>query len=161
MKHYSDEEIVGLLREVDVPEPSPLFWDHLSQRVRTAVASEPVPQSRWALNWIWLGGIAATLAVLMIAFSVTVHRSASSGGSIAVPHDAVEATNAIAPQLPPIEDDLSLAVVGEVAAQMDWADTGLSVTPEAAERAFSQLSQDEQRAAIELLEQEIKNAKTL
>src|SRR5689334_13377184 len=104
MKHYSDEEIVGLLREVDVPEPSPLFWDHLSQRVRTAVASEPVPQPRWAVNWIWLGGIIATLAVLVTAFSITLHRSAGSGGTIVAPHDAIEATNAVAPELPPIED---------------------------------------------------------
>ena len=35
----------GGVAEVEVPEPSPLFWDHLSARVRDAVAAEPA--RRW------------------------------------------------------------------------------------------------------------------
>ena len=40
------EALRGVLREVravDVPEPSPLFWDHLSARVGDAIAREPAP----------------------------------------------------------------------------------------------------------------------
>ncbi len=34
--------------EVEVcPEPSPLFWKHLSERVREAVAAEGAPQARF------------------------------------------------------------------------------------------------------------------
>jgi hypothetical protein len=29
-------------READVPEPSPLFWDHFSARVAEAIATDPV-----------------------------------------------------------------------------------------------------------------------
>ena len=38
-----DLELRGAIEaaaEVSVPEPSPLFWNHLSERVRTAVAEE-------------------------------------------------------------------------------------------------------------------------
>src|SRR5258705_10923481 len=37
------EELRGTMSaiaDVDVPEPSPLFWDHFSQRVHDAVATE-------------------------------------------------------------------------------------------------------------------------
>ncbi len=57
---------------VDVPEPSPLFWDHLSQRVRDAVAAEGTPAAQFAgrraaLPGSWrawaTAGVAATLAI--------------------------------------------------------------------------------------------------
>src|SRR6185436_8662720 len=32
--------MLAAARDVDVPEPSPLFWDHLSARVSEAVAAE-------------------------------------------------------------------------------------------------------------------------
>ena len=37
------EEVVLDVATVDVPEPSPLFWDHLSARIRDRVAHEPPP----------------------------------------------------------------------------------------------------------------------
>src|SRR5258708_2032891 len=38
---------------VDVPEPSPLFWDHLSRRVRDAVSAEAA-EARSGGSW-WAG----------------------------------------------------------------------------------------------------------
>ena len=35
----------------EVPEPSPLFWNHLSARVRDAVAVEPIPRAWWMTYW--------------------------------------------------------------------------------------------------------------
>ena len=59
---------------VDVPEPSPLFWDHFSARVHQAVEAEresPAPALAW---WwvrrplIWAPGLAAALlAVAMVS----------------------------------------------------------------------------------------------
>jgi hypothetical protein len=34
-------------RDFDVPEPSPLFWDHLSSRVHDAIAAEGAQPSGW------------------------------------------------------------------------------------------------------------------
>jgi hypothetical protein len=161
MKNYSDDELVALIREVDVPEPSPLFWDHLSQRVRTAVASEPVPQAAWRTHWVWVGGVIATLAVLVLAVTVTLNRNVREAAPAIAPDTGSGVATVVATELPPLEDDVSLAVVGELASQMDWSETGLSVTPDTAERAFTQLSLDEQRTAVELLQQEIKKSKSL
>src|SRR6185436_9900014 len=36
--------MLSAAQEVDVPEPSPLFWDHLSSRVRAAVAADGEPR---------------------------------------------------------------------------------------------------------------------
>ena len=57
-------ELASVLQEartVEMPEPSPLFWDHLTRRVRTAVAAEPLPSSGWRdlLKWPVMVPIAA------------------------------------------------------------------------------------------------------
>src|SRR5438105_8300401 len=57
---------------VDVPEPSPLFWDHFSARVHRAIEAEresPAPQFGWA--WlrrplVWAPGLAALLLAVAV-----------------------------------------------------------------------------------------------
>ena len=68
--------------QAEVPEPSPLFWDHFSARVRDAVAAEGAPR-RAALfgwsgvsGWSWsgvlmplsVGGVAAVLVAAALMF---------------------------------------------------------------------------------------------
>jgi hypothetical protein len=53
----------------DVPEPSPLFWEHFSARVREGIAT-PAPRTAWS----WLGGresmrLAAAFAIVVAAVS--------------------------------------------------------------------------------------------
>ena len=47
----TDKELDDLSARVseamDVPEPSPLFWEHFPARVRAAVAAEPAPRIVW------------------------------------------------------------------------------------------------------------------
>lgn len=72
-KHLNDEEqlaahdeVLAALAADVVPEPSPLFWDHLSARVREATANEPVP-ARPRVSWqVWLAAIVATAAALLV-----------------------------------------------------------------------------------------------
>jgi hypothetical protein len=40
--------------DFEVPEPSPLFWDHLSSRVQDAIAADHQQSSAW-LRWLGLG----------------------------------------------------------------------------------------------------------
>jgi hypothetical protein len=164
MKHLSDEELIAALREVEVPEPSPLFWDHLSDRVREAVAAEPLPSAGWAsrVNFAWAAGVGGAIAVLVLAVAVTTHH-ARSVGSAKVPATATDAVPA-EESLPALQDDASWAVMGELTSQMDFDEAGaagLVATPGAADSAIGLLSQDEQRAAVDLLQQEIKHAKRL
>jgi hypothetical protein len=162
MKHLSDEELIAALREVDVPEPSPLFWDHLSGRIREAVASEPLPSAGWASRFsvAWAAGVCGAIAVLVLAVAVTTHHARSAATVPATATDAVQAADS----LPALQDDPSWAVMGELASQMDFDEAGaagLIATPGAADSAIDLLSQDEQRAVVDLLRQEIKNPKRL
>ena len=161
----SDDEIIAVLREVEVPEPSPLFWNHLSQRVRDAVAVEPVPSPSWTsrFNLAWAGGMAGAVAVALIAMTLSVrHQPAGEPGGAAAPlvADVIGVTGA----LPSLEDDASWAVMGELASEINFDEAGaagLALAPGGAEGALSQMSGDEQRAVVELLQQEMKNSKTL
>jgi hypothetical protein len=57
--------VLARVRAVDVPEPSPLFWDHLAARVGDAIAREPAPavtRGWWAPRLGW-----AALAVAVTA----------------------------------------------------------------------------------------------
>jgi hypothetical protein len=80
-----------------------------------------------------------------------------------VPATATDAVQA-ADSLPALQDDPSWAVMGDLASQMDFDEAGaagLIATPGAADSAIDLLSQDEQRAVVDLLRQEIKNPKRL
>jgi hypothetical protein len=160
----SDDEILAALREVDVPEPSPLFWDHLSQRVREGVATEPAPALRWTsrVNLAWSAGVVGALAVVLLAVAVTTRQSPPTVNSAApaVSSEVASAGN----MLPPLEDDPAWAVMAELASQMDWDEAGaagLVAAPGAAESALGQLSNDEQQTVIELLRQEMKSPEHL
>jgi len=169
MKPLSDEEIITRMREADVPEPSPLFWEHLSQRVHDAVAAEPVPSRGWSgrLNVAWAAGIVASLAMVLLAVTVSVRHQPVNGGRVAAISPVTVAgsdATAAANSLPAVEDDASFAVMGERASEVDFDEAGaagLMVSPSTAEAAIGQMSGDDQRAVVELLQEEIKNSKSL
>jgi len=54
----------------DVPEPSPLFWEHLQTRVRESTAEQRVPSAGW-LRWGWraLAVAGPGLAVVLLVVS--------------------------------------------------------------------------------------------
>src|SRR5262249_28727617 len=57
--------------QVDVPEPSPLFWDHFSARVGEAIASDAKSARSWfgLGRWSWGFAAAVSTALLVIAVS--------------------------------------------------------------------------------------------
>src|SRR5258708_24891540 len=77
---------------VEVPEPSPLFWDHLSARVRDEVAAEAVASRP---GWIWSGlrglmPLAAVAALVVAVISgVLLVRGVSPGH---LPSEAIART---------------------------------------------------------------------
>ena len=164
MTEHTDDEIIARLREVEVPEPSPLFWDHLSQRVREAVAAEPEPTPGWSrrFNIAWGAGIFGAFAIIVLAVAITTRQAPQPVSPVL--DLAVSDVAGAGFVLTPLEDDPSWAVMGDLASQMDFEEAGaagLVVTPGAAEGALNQLTGDEQRAVVELLQQEIKNPKSL
>ena len=68
-----------------VPEPSPLFWDHLSSRVRDAVAVEASPRREWFDVSAWRRLLTPVFAVaaagLVLALVVNVRGTISRPGA--------------------------------------------------------------------------------
>lgn len=62
-------EVLTTARGVDVPEPSPLFWEHFSRRVRAAVETEPAPRrAGWLVEgWRPMAVLGVAVGVLVLA----------------------------------------------------------------------------------------------
>ena len=146
-------------RAVDLPEPSPIFWQHFAQRVRTAIDAEALPSSGWPawLRWpvlVPLGAVAVLMIAIGLRTAVPVERPSLQ---VSANDAAVSAT----------ADDLALAddrwaLVTDIVGEIDWdtaSAAGLIVEPGAAERAAFELSPDEQRELTRLLRAELQRAK--
>ena len=145
--------------EVVVPEPSPLFWDHLSARVRDAVDSERAAEparGRW--SWligrpVWAGAFA--LVVVAVVFL-------ARGGRIPIPPSAT--SSATGPKATNEEvsafDDPSLSLVLDLAGELDWdgaREAGLTTHVGVDNDAWTQLSDGERQELQELLKGELAN----
>jgi hypothetical protein len=147
------------VRQVPTPEPSPLFWDHLSARVRTAVDHDQSPAREWTRSWLRWSVWAPVTALVFIAFllGVVISRAPNTVG-------VEQPATAAAEQ--PVDD---LANVGE----REWAvvsailvledlevaqNAGLLVRPGDVEWAAQQLSESEQETLIKLIKAETERA---
>lgn len=149
--------LAAMLREAesaDVPEPSPLFWDHFSARVSAAVAAETAPSSGWLPAWCRLPVLApvASLALVVLALAVAfpspapLPRALAATAGEPLPFDEAMA------------DDGSWQLVTDVVATVDWdtvREAGLVPGPAAMDRAVAALSDSEQAELVRLLRAEI------
>ena len=77
--------VLARVRAVDVPEPSPLFWDHLAARVGDAIAREPAPvpdRGWWSPRLAW----AAAAVVIVSAGAGYLTRSPLRPATAVVAH---------------------------------------------------------------------------
>jgi len=153
-----------LAEDGTVPEPSPLFWDHLSARVREAIAEEATGErvsvsSGWAARlWSWQMVTAAVAAAAIII--VAVNRHSTSGTNAA--QSAVAPAPAIATTpgdlTPSIDNDPSLSFIADLAGDLDWDDAveaGLTSGADAVERVVQDMSDDERRELRRVLQEEM------
>jgi len=131
---------LALARGVDVPEPSPIFWDHLSARIHDAVAAERSVgfgfsrirsadggRSMW-MPWrlaVPVGAAALTVAIVLGVLP----RISQNAPATQQPRAAVDATAAADTT---IADDPSLSFVADLASELDWdgvAQAGFSTRP--------------------------------
>jgi hypothetical protein len=151
-------------REVEMREPSPLFWPQFAARVRRALDAEP-PPSRWLPHAWRLSPVAlGVLAAAIVAAGVTVAwllRPLPSG--LEPPASGIAAVQPFpgAASAPPLENgeaDAGWDLVAGFAESLEWdevASAGVSLRPGAAERALLQLSEEQQEELVRLLEAEI------
>jgi hypothetical protein len=155
-------QIVRLMNEVEVPEPSPLFWNHLSQRVREAVAVGPEPRRSWVSGVFgWQAALVAALVVVVIGLVMTRSERPIPTVSTQTEERPVEiALDALSTP----NGDATWTFMGELASQMDLeaaGQAGLVASPDSVERALGDLTREEQQLVVELLEQEIQKLKSL
>ena len=145
-----------------IHEPSPLFWDHLSQRVREAVAAEEARGSRFAgwrerialpASWrAWsMAGVAAAVA---ISIYVTAPRT------LRLPAGARDGGAAASAPLQPFgaADDPSLALFADLTEQMDSraiTEIGWSSHVGAVDEVVASLTDDERLELQRLLKEEL------
>jgi hypothetical protein len=127
--------------EVDVPEPSSEFWEHLSARVRAAVAEETISMPWWGGGWWRLVAITATgvvvVALVIAPRMMQPHPDKQIDGQDHRPTATSQAGE-------PADDD-PLQFVADLAADVDWdtaTDAGL-VGPGSADRVLAQMNSTE------------------
>lgn len=114
----------------DVPEPSPLFWDHLSSRVSDAVAAPAGPAWRergwWWPGTAWVAGLASVALAVAVSHAVLpraplVPPSAVAMRGTSAPADALPRTGEISTEpADDLEADEAWALVRSVADQIEW-----------------------------------------
>jgi hypothetical protein len=149
---------------IDVPEPSPLFWGHLSARVRSAVEAEARAEPRSVpLPWpVWRFALPLGLAgALGVALAVGLRTDQSEPGAVAGLQESstsiAEGTNV--PGAPDAAtDDLSIDLMADLAGEWDWefaTEAGLAARAGAVESLVDELSDEERLELRRLLEEEL------
>jgi hypothetical protein len=112
--------VLSAAADVEVPEPSPLFWQHFSQRVRDAVAAEGAPRRSWLGEWssrrLWPISVAALAAVGAIVLYVSAPQSSTPIEP--PPPPAIAEAAPFEPLAPP--DDPSFTLVQDLTASLEW-----------------------------------------
>src|SRR5207244_9810157 len=112
--------MISAAAEVDVPEPSPLFWDHLSARVREAVAAEGTARRPF---WTWPrltipAAAVATAALLVVVTLNTGRVSAPAPRMAPVPVPPVASVDLLSD--PQSAGDTALTLVVELSSDLDF-----------------------------------------
>jgi hypothetical protein len=152
--------VMSAVGSVEAPEPSPLFWDHLSARVRDAIASEPASRTPILGAWpwiskraVWAGALA--VGVLVAAVVTRLERAPTPDQPAAGSTTAgVELRGSFG--LP--DDDPSFALVADLVTELDWEvahEAGLITDAGDDEGILTQLSEGERQALHELLKAEL------
>jgi hypothetical protein len=112
-----------LARQVDaateVPEPSPLFWDHLSRRINEATASDVTPASGWwraAWRPLLAGGAMIATAALVVMLRGPVAPETAVNPTVAT--NPVSITSANASEEPIEEGDAAWDLVVAMANEL-------------------------------------------
>lgn len=149
--------ILSATRQVEVPEPSPLFWDQFSGRVRQAIAADSVGAEPSATRWLrWpalvpLSGLA--LVILALASGVALRD-----GSLNPPAIDIAVGESATPDEAPATLDTTWALVADLVGPLDLEtaeQAGIALRPGAADEAVLGLSADEHDELLRLLRAEL------
>lgn len=152
----------------EMPEPSPLFWEHFSARVhegvRDAESGAAATWSGWARGETFTWAISGALLTLLLVSGVwvSVWRASAPGAATAtIASNAPIADAASDRDLEAFnpDTDQAWALVRAVADDVSWDDdaaVGFGVRPGAAELAMVTLTTEERSELVRLLQAETK-----
>jgi len=153
--------MMSAAQAVDIPEPSPLFWDHLSSRVREAVAADGEARRGFDVP-LWRRLLvpvsAVAVAALLIATALTPRAPSPAtnttrpGAAVVDAAPAIELLRDISS-----DEDVSLTLVASLTDRVDLdtvREAGLA-TRGSAEDAITHMSESELRELGRLLKEEL------
>ena len=171
------ETVRAALRQTtafDVPEPSPLFWEHFQSRVREGIAAEPLPR-RPAWDWLGSRGLTSLSAALAVVLAAGI--AVFGGGRLTrieprpgVENGAPQAVHtndpaaAVSDQATPSvldqDDSEAWAVLAAAAADLgleEAHEAGMHVHPGTIDRAVQGMTPEELNELGRLLQSELKH----
>jgi hypothetical protein len=158
------QQVLQRVSAVEVPEPSPLFWEHFGAHVREAVAQQPGPRREsWLSGWLawtwprWTVGTATLVVCVMLGWTgVQSYRHARfvarpGAGVISNPDVSDPSLSAAVS-----DEDWNLVVSMAEDVTVDDADEpGLVIRPGATDRALTDLSSEQRNELARLLTAEM------
>lgn len=158
-------------RAVEVPEPSPLFWRHLSARVHDEIAADPgAGRGAWrGVGMRGLGPLAAAAAVIVALVSGGLlvrgvrdgYAPAGLGAGSVAGTPSPAAPDARRPDMPDAENAEVWAVLTAAASSVEFDDAhavGMHVHPAAIDHAVQNLTAAERTELGRLLQSELKRS---
>jgi hypothetical protein len=157
-------ETMARVAAVEIPEPSPLFWDHFSARVRAGVEEAGVPRESFAPSWLQHAGFrwivsGVALALLLAAGAWRLSAPGPAPRNAQAPPAPTDFASATEDLTSSADLDEAWALVRTVADETTWNDmitAGLAVRPGWADRAALNLTADERDELLQLLKAEAK-----
>lgn len=148
-KTFTEDDFRDLIDEVkaagDVPEPSPLFWNHLSARVRDAVAIQPIRRTWWTGYWRPVVAVVGTLgfvALLVLRTSAPAAPAAPGAPDLVADVEVSEMWRLIEAASPTME-------------LQSVEDAGLMPTQYATDQAIQSLTPTQREALVRMLRKEM------
>lgn len=152
------QAILSAAEGVPLPEPSPLFWDHLSARVREAIQADTAGQHRrqaWMFPWqgwrVPVGLSAVAVLLVAVVFGARLRVPLREPAVVPATSGSTEAVATAAPDPSGGLDDPWIDVVGGLTDDLDWdaiSSAGLTARAGDADVALTQLT-DEERQELE------------
>jgi len=141
--------------DADVPEPSPLFWEHLSARIgeRIDAGSDRPWWQAWIRPRLLVPLSAAAVLVLIVTLAPGLRSARVAAPAGPVPTAAVESSNDSAD----LAADPLLTLVSDLSASMDLDSVSAAgfADPDSAEHAVTHMNTDELTALKQLLQAEM------
>jgi hypothetical protein len=148
--------------EVDVPEPSPLYWPHLSGRIRERIAGGEVPRAESWWQVVGIGRLVpfASAAALVAALVMTGVMNRGARVSPELPPAPVAFTALTEPAGAP-DDSEAWLMLTSAAAETPIEDAhaaGMAVPAGAIDRAVQRMTPEELSELGQLLQNEMRRS---